>query len=165
MSCGMWRHIFCPSFSWEEGWTVSQNQDNSCVMRFMSERWNLVKYLPQSRVPSRTRRSTFHCQICIFSHEQQGEKLNCRQFVPTNGWFLMVQSDGAGPAKPHSKNSAAQIELLRSWSGVGVAADWRRTPLLGLNEPPHNPSAGRRDKRWTLATVATLTAVTLGVEV
>lgn len=59
----------------------------------------------------------------------------------------MVQPNGAGPAQPHSKTSAAQIELWRSWSGVSVVADWRQTPLPGLNEPPRNPSAERRDER------------------
>lgn len=69
--------------------------------------------------------------------------------------MLLVQPDGAGPAQPHSKPSAAQTELWRSWSEVSVAADWRRTPLLGFNELPHNPLAGRWDERWTLATTAT----------
>lgn len=63
--------------------------------------------------------------------------------------MLVVQSDGAGPARPRSKTSATKVEeeVWRSWSEVSVAADCHWTPLLGLNEPPHDSSAGWRDER------------------
>lgn len=113
--CELWDVAFRfppPSFSWQEGSTVSQRWDNSCVMRFMSERWNLVKYLPQSRVPRRIWRSTFYCQICIFSHRQQGEKLNCGQLTHTNG------RNARGAVQWSRSAPAAFLNLCnRGWRG------------------------------------------------
>lgn len=130
---------------------------NSRVMRFMSERWNLVKYLPQSRVPWRISGLHFIARYAYFHIGSRGKSWTADRSPIQTGRTVVVQSDGAVPGRQHPRNSATEAEeqLCRSRSEVSVAADCHWTPLLGLNEPPHDSSAGWRDECWTLATMAT----------